>query len=524
MVAARTPFWKHAKRDAYAACQPATLRSTVHAKHPHGWHSVRRDPTPQPSAIAWRPRLDVPPVAIMKPTKKRKMKKDEPEATATETQNGRYAVRARTFRLRLDKEQRRTLSNWMGGARYTFNAALAAIKRKDIKFSDGISALQRRFVGGKQNARTSGAPDPRVGELVAQKPWLKQTPSAIRRDALKDLIDAQKSNLAKLENAQNARQRHRWRLKFRKRTNPSAWTITIQEQNIGTVASIPRPCTRHKDDAKNDHVGRRTWTSVTVFPRAMAKPLLLTRMVPGNAIAGAIKITRNRRGQYHAIVPLKTPWDEIPTAKPMAERKVVALDSGSRAFQTCYSPSDGCSEYCAKSMGYNRVFDEALKCDRVVSQLARDDLTNLERKRLNGRRHRLHDRCRNMTTDLHRRVAHDLLARYDTILIPSFETGRMTRKRNLPEGMVRKLNSKAARALLGLRHFAFRQALVARSQMLGKEVCVVGEEYTTKTCGACGALHNKIGSSETFRCPSCTYMCGRDENAARNIFLKHIRE
>ncbi|XRB18577.1 hypothetical protein RI054_18g84230 [Pseudoscourfieldia marina] len=116
----------------------------------------------------------------MKPTKKRKMKKDEPEATATETQNGRYAVRARTFRLRLDKEQRRTLSNWMGGARYTYNAALAAIKRKDIKFSDGISALQRRFVGGKQNARTSGAPDPRVGELVAQKPWLKQTPSAIR--------------------------------------------------------------------------------------------------------------------------------------------------------------------------------------------------------------------------------------------------------------------------------------------------------------------------------------------------------
>ena len=100
----------------------------------------------------------------------------------------------------------------------------------------------------------------------------------------------------------------------------------------------------------------------------------------------------------------------------------------------------------------------------------------------------------------------------------------MTRKRNLPEGMVRKLNSKAARALLGLRHFAFRQALVARSQMLGKEVCVVGEEYTTKTCGACGALHNKIGASETFRCPSCTYVCGRDENAARNIFLKHIRE
>ena len=59
-----------------------------------------------------------------------------------------------------------------------------------------------------------------------------------------------------------------------------------------------------------------------------------------------------------------------------------------------------------------------------------------------------------------------------------------------------------------------------------QEVCVVGEEYTTQTCGRSGRLHQKIGSRETFVCPhpSCRYTCGRDESAARNIFLKHIRE
>ena len=156
----------------------------------------------------------------------------------------------------------------------------------------------------------------------------------------------------------------------------------------------------------------------------------------------------------------------------------------------------------------------------------RGDLTNLRRKQLQRRRNRLIDRCRNLTTDLHRRVAHDLLARYDTILIPNFETKRMALKKHLPEETVRKIKSKTAHALLGLRHHAFRQTLIARSQMLGKEVCVVGEEYTTQTCGSCGERHTKIGSNDTFKCPrpSCGYECGRDENAARNIFLKHIRE
>ena len=460
----------------------------------------------------------------MKPTKKRKMNKD---AVASTSNGGdeRYAVRGRKMRLHLDKDQRHTLSNWMGAARYTYNAALAAIKKKDIDFSN-MTKLQSRFVSQKQNSRTSATPDPFVGELLQNAPWLKETPAKIRLNALRDLMDAQKSNLAKLEKAQNASQRHQWRLKFRRRTNPSSWTIAVDAQDISSITCVPRPHTRHKDDNKHDSIGRRSWTAITIFQRFMAKPLLLTRMIADNTITGAIKITRNRRGHFNAIVPIKTPWDKIPPAKPEGERKVVALDPGSRAFQTSYSPSDGCSEYAAKEMGFNRIFEEALKCDRVVSELARDDLTNLERKWLERRKYRLIDRCRNLTTDLHRRVAHDLLARYDTILIPSFETGRMTRKRNLPEGKVRKLNNKVARALLGLRHYAFRKALIARSQMLGKEVCTVGEEYTTQTCPACGSLHDKIGSSDTFRCPNatCGYTCGRDENASRNIFLKHIRE
>ena len=135
----------------------------------------------------------------------------------------------------------------------------------------------------------------------------------------------------------------------------------------------------------------------------------------------------------------------------------------------------------------------------------------------------MYDRAHNMVRDLHRKVAYDLLDRYDTVLIPSFETSRMAQKKNLPEGTVRKIRNKTVRAMLGLRHYAFRTYLASRAEVLGKEVHVVSEAYTSQTCGRCGNLKKNLGGSETYKCRLCDYKCGRDENGARNVFLKHLR-
>jgi transposase len=43
-----------------------------------------------------------------------------------------------------------------------------------------------------------------------------------------------------------------------------------------------------------------------------------------------------------------------------------------------------------------------------------------------------------------------------------------------------------------------------------------GEEYTSKTCSACGELNVSLDGSREFRCQCC-----RDINAARNIFMKN---
>ena len=50
------------------------------------------------------------------------------------------------------------------------------------------------------------------------------------------------------------------------------------------------------------------------------------------------------------------------------------------------------------------------------------------------------------------------------------------------------------------------------------------EEYTSVTCGQCGALNKGLGTSKDFLCPACGEACDRDANGARNILLKALTE
>ena len=59
--------------------------------------------------------------------------------------------------------------------------------------------------------------------------------------------------------------------------------------------------------------------------------------------------------------------------------------------------------------------------------------------------------------------------------------------------------------------------------MCGKELAIVTEEFTMQCCGQCGNLNKNQGGSKEYTCKECSFKCGRDENAARNIFLKYLK-
>ena len=74
--------------------------------------------------------------------------------------------------------------------------------------------------------------------------------------------------------------------------------------------------------------------------------------------------------------------------------------------------------------------------------------------------------------------------------------------------------------MFGISHYLLKQRVQQKCEERSVTFVEANEAYTSKTCGACGFVHDGLGSSEVFRCPSCGLRCHRDLHAARNIYLR----
>ena len=78
------------------------------------------------------------------------------------------------------------------------------------------------------------------------------------------------------------------------------------------------------------------------------------------------------------------------------------------------------------------------------------------------------------------------------------------------------------RKMMTWSHYSFQQLLIAKArESRDCKVLIVNEGYTTKTCGRCGTMNDKIGGAKTWKCPGCQGIIERDWNAGRNIFLRN---
>jgi len=73
-------------------------------------------------------------------------------------------------------------------------------------------------------------------------------------------------------------------------------------------------------------------------------------------------------------------------------------------------------------------------------------------------------------------------------------------------------------------HYKFKEKLKHNSKKYNCNLNITTEEYTTKTCGACGNINNFIGASKLFWCLKCNIEMERDYQAARNILIKTITQ
>ena len=223
-----------------------------------------------------------------------------------------------------------------------------------------------------------------------------------------------------------------------------------------------------------------------------------------------------RLTQYYDDYYLLVPY--IRHIEPTNSNRVCAIDPGVRTFLTGYDPSGATFEIANNNEHlYNKK-----KHIEVLQKMLKTTTDSARKAEINTRIRYTYRKIKNCVKDLHHKASKMLAETYDEILLPKFETSCMVKKSD--DEHIRKINALTAYNMQTLSHYRFQQLLKHKMQIRNGKLHICGEEFTTKTCGACGRLNHGIGASKVFVCPfaDCKITMDRDINAARNIYIKNI--
>jgi len=212
--------------------------------------------------------------------------------------------------------------------------------------------------------------------------------------------------------------------------------------------------------------------------------------------------------RYYLCVP-----SERKPLKKKTPHNVVALDPGVRTFQTYYSSKDVNGKI---GDGFQtRLNKIGKRIDSINSQMSKE-LNERKKTGMRKRCFRLRSKAQNIVSELHNQTALFLCENFENILLPKFETQKMSHKGT------RKINAKTVRSMIGLKHYTFYLKLLSKGEHYNRNVFRCNEAYTSKTCGGCGKIDEKLGSKTVYNCLDCGFVMDRDINGARNVLLRHI--
>jgi IS605 OrfB family transposase len=440
------------------------------------------------------------------PNKKRKRASTTLKEPKPKKVKGPPIKRARTALLDLDPRQRARLRQWFGVFRWTYNRCVATWREKG---DCDLDALRERFV----NLDSEEIED-----------WVRAVPSNLRYEAVREFKKALTACFSRQQN-ERAKGNTEWTFEMRFRSRKSH------------AESFPLLSKYYKNGLP---YGSCWKDELGALPRIASRKHDVPELLDNDG-----KIVR-KRDRFYVAVALPLPPDRtgLPTSKkaktrtswlenqepkeepllPLPIEKVVAIDPGVRTFATMYDPAGRLVEWGAGDI--TRLFRLCMHADRLntLSQPPpKNDrhsasTTHKQRKRIKRAFLRLHDRIKNLVTEFHRKLVKWLCENYNLILLPKFGTSQMVKRAE------RRINGKAARQILTWSHYQFRQRLESKAlEYPWVRVVEVREDYTSKTCGRCGWINDKLGGSKKFSCRECKWTTDRDLNGARNIMLRTLQ-
>ena len=386
------------------------------------------------------------------------------------TGNADEMTRVRRVQLFPTREQEKVLNRWFGACRFTYNECVKLLNNVGSipTKNNWFQWLRNRFVTN--------------GNIQGWKAWLTDTPKHTREGAVKDFVAAYKAAIT------NKKRDHikRFRMRFRRKDDGKE-SILIQKG----AASLGV-----------DDVG------VHLYKRSLGGPLA-TRQRLDVSINHDCRLLK-QNGKFYLAIPVDVKKEE----KAVTISNFCSIDTGIRTFGSTWSP-EGVSEI---GDGFaTELYPWLIRLDELRSDIDTEK-DHRKRKRKKAAFDRYSETFQNRLKDFHYKTAHYLCSKYDNIIIPKFGSKRMSARAD------RRLRTKTVRQMLCLGHGKFREILIQTAERMGKNVFVVTEEYTSKTCCKCGALHQKLGGNKRFKCPGCGFHADRDLHAAFNIFLKFLKE
>jgi len=404
-------------------------------------------------------------------------------------------MKSRKIRVFPTLNQRKTLDEWFGAARWTYNKCLEAIKAK-------MASLNKKSLRALALNSDSA--------LVKENKWLLDTPYDFRDEAMNDLLKAYDSNFAA--------GRTNFEIHFRsKKDNTQSLVVLKQRWNAtrGVVSSVFSPRNlRAECPLPDDLPADARFIRTRLGQYFLCLPEPITQWTPGKQ---PIKPKRTPAGidlDECGICVVAGTENQGPDP---AKHCTVALDPGVRTFMTGYDADGRIIEWGKKDIA--RIHRLCSFYDKLQSKWSAQGVPKRNRRRMRRAGLRLQQKIRDLVDELHKKLARWLCLNFRVVMLPVFETSRMVPRNG------RRLNSRTARAMLTWSHFRFRQRLLHKAREFEHcNIYLCTEEYTSKTCTMCGRIHEQLGGSKQFHCPSCHVLLDRDVNGARNILIKFLTQ
>lgn len=307
--------------------------------------------------------------------------------------------------------------------------------------------------------------------------WQKEIPYDVRQLAIQDAIFAYKSAIALKSNGHI----EKFTLGYKSR-NSTTKIFSVTHKSLKTGWKLFP--TRLKKHAKIQ------------FKKRECKKLPDVKNVKDFKIM-------NDHGKLYVLLPVEN--NTIPYTP--ANKTVLALDPGIRVFQTGYDPS-GVTMNIGDSLKeiINPLYDRIDKLKSIKSK-------KHKKYNIKKRIRTIQKRIKNIICNLHNQTTSLLTKEYENIILPEFGTSKMLAGNTLHSSVKRMMGT--------LSFYRFKQKLRYEAHKRKRNLYIVTEEFTSKTCTSCGKINNNLGSNRIFECAECGLKINRDINGSRNILIKH---